>query len=252
MPLRTSARLHQQPYMQSLSPNITWSDIHYVLLDMDGTLLDKWFDDYFWTEHVPQKFSEKNNIALDVAKQQLYAGYKAQERTLCWTDVDYWSEQLGLDIVALKRAVCDQIQVHPGVVPFLQFLRRQNKVVMLLTNAHPKTAQVKLEQTALLPYFDAVLCSSDIGAPKEEAAFWVGARQRLGFDTSRSLFVDDNEAVLLAARAFGIKFLLFKSRASSREPDGVSSHFPSLQDFGEITPDFVDPVEGGAGGAKAM
>ncbi len=28
--------------------------IKYVLLDMDGTLLDKYFDDYFWEHLVPR------------------------------------------------------------------------------------------------------------------------------------------------------------------------------------------------------
>jgi putative hydrolase of the HAD superfamily len=217
--------------------NRFWSDIHYVLLDMDGTLLDKWFDDYFWLEHVPKKFAEQNQMTLEAAKQRLFDGYRAQERTLRWTDLDYWSDHLGLDIIALKLAVRDQVQVHPGVVPFLQSVRRQNKTVVLLTNAHPKTTRIKLEQTALLPYFDTILCSSDVGAPKEEAAFWVGAQQQAGFDVERSLFVDDNEEVLLAARAFGVKFLLFKSRASSREADAISDHFPALQSFEEITPD---------------
>ena len=33
---------------------IPLKDIKYVLLDMDGTLLDKYFDDYFW-EHLVRK-----------------------------------------------------------------------------------------------------------------------------------------------------------------------------------------------------
>ena len=28
--------------------NFPWHEIDWVLLDMDGTLLDKHFDDYFW------------------------------------------------------------------------------------------------------------------------------------------------------------------------------------------------------------
>ncbi len=223
--------------------NRFWPDIRYVLLDMDGTLLDKWFDDYFWMEYIPQKFADRNRISLDAAKHRLFGAYRAQERTLRWTDLDYWSDELGLDIIALKLEVRDQVQVHPGVVSFLKSVQRQNKTVVLLTNAHPKTTRIKLEQTALLPYFDTILCSSDVGAPKEEAAFWVGAQQRVGFDIERSLFVDDNEEVLLAARAFGIRFLLFKSRASSREADATSDYFPALRSFEEIIPDAVGPEE---------
>ena len=34
-------------------------DIDWVLLDLDGTLLDKYFDDYFWGHLVPEKYAEK-------------------------------------------------------------------------------------------------------------------------------------------------------------------------------------------------
>ena len=39
---------------------INWNAINTVLLDMDGTLLDLHFDNYFWQEYVPQKYAEKH------------------------------------------------------------------------------------------------------------------------------------------------------------------------------------------------
>ena len=39
-----------------------WEFIDTVLLDMDGTLLDKHFDDYFWEHYVPEIFAEKNDL----------------------------------------------------------------------------------------------------------------------------------------------------------------------------------------------
>ena len=38
---------------------IDWNAINTVLLDMDGTILDLHFDNYFWKEYVPQKYAEK-------------------------------------------------------------------------------------------------------------------------------------------------------------------------------------------------
>src|SRR5581483_6462073 len=178
---------------------IPWEKIDSVLLDMDGTLLDKHFDDYFWEELLPERFANLNQIPLSTAKEELYALYKAQERTLNWTDIHYWSTRLGIDLLALKEEICSLVRVHPGVEAFLQFLQGQKKQVVLATNAHPKTVQIKLRQTTLAPYFDAILCSSDIGMPKEDVEFWRGAERVLLFDKTRTLFVDDNEAVLAAA-----------------------------------------------------
>jgi len=203
---------------------------------MDGTILDRYFDDYFWEEHVPKRYAMGKRISYEKARKKLLAAYRAEEKTLNWTDVDYWSKRLGLDIVAMKEEIRDQVRIHPGVEAFLQFLRDQKKAVILVTNAHPKTVKIKLEQTLLLPYFDMVLCSSDVGLPKEEIGFWREAEQVLQFNKERSLLVDDNEDVLLAAHTFGIKHLLHKHHASSRSAQGEAGIFPPLQYFTQLIP----------------
>ncbi len=215
---------------------ISWPDIDCILLDMDGTLLDKHFDDYFWEELVPQKFAAKNDLPMDEAKKRLFAAYKAQERTLNWTDVDYWSGQLNLDIVAMKEEICDLVKVSPGAECFLQFLQRQGKTIVLVTNAHPKTMQIKLRRTPLIPYFTAMISSSEIGAPKEAIEFWREAEQRLKFDKGRTLFIDDNEAVLYTADRFGIKLLFHKNGDGGCKSHAGQKRFPSFSDFNDLYP----------------
>lgn len=215
---------------------LPWSEIDFVLLDMDGTLLDRYFDDYFWEEHVPKVYAAQNNIPYAKARKKLLAMYKTEEKTLNWTDLHYWSNRLNLDIIAIKVSLKDRVSVHPGVEPFLRFLRDDNKEVILVTNAHPRSVQIKLEQTLLLPYFHTILCSSDIGLPKEEIGFWRDAERVLGFDKERSLFVDDNEDVLLAAYTFGIRHLLHKNGASSKFIHERSEIFPPLVHFTDLIP----------------
>ncbi len=215
---------------------VPWEEIDFVLLDLDGTLLDKYFDDYFWEEFLPEKYAALKQMPLSEAKATLYTAYKEQERKLIWTDIYYWSSRFGLDIPALKESVAHRVAVHEGVLPFLQFLKGANKKVALLTNAHPRAVEIKLARTTLQPYLDQILSADSVGWPKEAIGFWEEAQTRVGFDKKRSLFVDDNEEILLVARQFGISHLLYKTYASSRIIRGDSTQFPSIRHFNEIVP----------------
>lgn len=42
--------------------NIAWQDVDTVLLDMDGTLLDLAFDNYFWQKLVPETWGAKTGL----------------------------------------------------------------------------------------------------------------------------------------------------------------------------------------------
>ena len=42
--------------------SFNWQEVDWVLLDMDGTLLDKHFDDYFWETLVPQEYARRREM----------------------------------------------------------------------------------------------------------------------------------------------------------------------------------------------
>jgi putative hydrolase of the HAD superfamily len=212
------------------------NDIKYVLLDMDGTLLDKYFDDYFWEHLLPERYAEKENITFGRAKEELLLRYKAHEGTLNWTDIDFWSREVDIDIPALKEQIKHLIEVHPHVEEFLKMLKHRKKKVFLLTNAHYKVLDIKLKKTRIGRYFDSTVTSFEIGYPKEMQEFWEKTEKQLGFRKEQSLFIDDTKAVLRAAKKFGIKYILYKSLSSSRSEPGNSDEFPSLSDFRELMP----------------
>ena len=120
------------------------------------------------------------------ARDLVFARYKRQEGTLNWTDIDFWSRELELDIPALKEGIRHLIEVHPDTEDFLRFLREQGKKVALVTNAHTKTLALKMNHTGLLGYFDEVISSFDLGHPKEDVRFWEILQERLGFDPAHA------------------------------------------------------------------
>jgi putative hydrolase of the HAD superfamily len=211
-----------------------WETVDTVLLDMDGTLLDKHFDDFFWEHYVPEIYAENNDLTPLEARKELLARYKSIEGTLAWTDLDYWSRELGLDIPALKLKIDHLIQVHPYVIDFLQYCRRLKKKVHLVTNAHSKTLAIKMQKTAIGDYFDRIICSQDVGRPKEDPEFWQRLEKILGFDKERTLLADDNENVLQAAQIYGMGVLIYVARPSSRAEIHYSNDFPSIVYFKEL------------------
>lgn len=201
---------------------------------MDGTLLDKYFDDYFWEHLVPGKYAEIHNITFGRAKEELMKKYKLHEGTLNWTDLDFWSNQLNIDIPAMKEQIKHLIEVHPHVENFLRMLGKEKKKVFLVTNAHYKSIDLKFKKTLIGKYFDAVLTSFDAGYPKEDIKFWEVAEKRLGFDKGKTLFIDDTEEILKTAKKFGIKYILYKARANSKVKPGRSNDFMHIIDFDEL------------------
>jgi putative hydrolase of the HAD superfamily len=217
-------------------PVLDWKTIHTVLLDMDGTLLDLRFDNWFWKELVPQRWGEQTGLDLEQAKRKLHPMFKRHEGTLNWYCLDHWSRELDLDMVALKREVEHEIRVHPYVTDFLDAVRALDKRVVLVTNAHHGALEVKLGKTGIGGHFDAVYSSHDFGAPKESVSFWSALAEREPFERASSLFVDDSPSVLAAAREYGIAQVVAVMKPDSTRPARDHGEFAAITDFRELMP----------------
>lgn len=220
--------------MRPLMTRPDWKNIDTVLLDMDGTLLDRHFDDFFWEHHVPEQYALKWGVDAARAREELLHRYRREEGKLSWTDLDFWSRELGLDIPVLKEQVNHLIQVLPHVVDFLGFLRDSKKTVALVTNAHSVTLDIKMRKTKIGNYFDRILCAHELGLPKEEPEFWGRLQDLMGFDPERTLLAEDKEDNLRSARTHGIHHLVFIAKPSSALPPRASDDFFSIHDFREI------------------
>ncbi len=215
---------------------IDWSTIDTVLLDMDGTLLDRRFDDHFWLEHVPARWAVRHGTTVEHARTHLYALFKSQENTLNWTDLDYWSDRLNLDIPRLKQEVGHLIAVHPFVVDFLLFLKQHHKAVWLVTNAHSKTLDLKMKTTRIGPYFDGAISAHQVGLPKEDDRFWGALQRFIRYDPARTMLGEDSETNLGTAERYGIGYLVYISRFSSLIPPAASQRFTSIEFFSTLIP----------------
>jgi len=215
---------------------VVWNNLDTLLLDLDGTLLDLHYDNHFWLEHVPRRYAEAHALPAEEAKAEVLGRYKRAEGTLDWYCVDYWSRELRLDIPQLKEEVDHLIAVHPHVLDFLEAVKALRKRIVLVTNAHGKTLAIKFRRTALGGHFDAVVCSHDLGLPKEHADFWDKMQKIQPFNKESALLIDDSLPVLRSARAHGIGQLLAVYQPDSKLPEKDVGEFRGIRSFREIMP----------------
>lgn len=210
---------------------INWNDIDSVFLDMDGTLLDLHFDTYFWLTHLPERYADIKGVPPSVANKTLLQLIKQEEGTLNWYCLDFWSETLGVDIVQLKQEIQHLIAFRPHVKTFLQELQDTRHRVVLVTNAHNHSLNLKLSITGLDHYVDAIVCSHDLKLPKENPLFWEKLQSVEVFDRRRTMLIDDSLAVLKSAQEYGIEHIYSIVQPDSQKPPRSNEEFPSIDRF---------------------
>ena len=213
-----------------------WLDIDTIMFDMDGTLLDLHFDNYFWQHLLPLTYAEQNRIAHDEAIAFVTAKSERVYGTLDWYCLDYWRDELGVDITGLKTSVKHKIRVRPNVERLLQRLKSSEKRVLLITNAHPSSLQIKMEQTGISHYFDQCLSSHTLKLAKENHGFWESLQSLEKYNPERTVLFDDSLPVLRQARREGIKHLFGIEKPDSKKPAVLIDEFPMIDDFSKIMP----------------
>ncbi|HEV2331577.1 MAG TPA: GMP/IMP nucleotidase [Gammaproteobacteria bacterium] len=210
------------------------SQVGSVFLDMDGTLLDLHFDNFFWLEYLPIRYGERHGLTADAALERLHPRFKAVEGTLAWYSLEYWSGELDMDILTMKREVEHLIRVLPHAEEFLQTMRAMGKRLVLVTNAHAPVLGLKMERTRLDAYFDRIVSSHDLGAPKETPDFWQRLQEVEPFDPGATLLADDSLPVLRAARDYGLKHIVAMRRPDTRRPAREMEDFAAIESFAEL------------------
>lgn len=215
---------------------IDWDRIDTVLLDMDGTLLDLHFDNYFWQEYLPLRWGEVHSQDIESARNAIMPRLRAMEGKLSWYCLDYWSRELDIDILEIKGGILDLIRVRPTAMEFLQSLDAIGKRPVMVTNAHQDLIELKLQRTGIGGYFNGIVCSHELGVAKEEQEFWSLLDQKSPYTAGTTLLIDDNLHVLRAAREYGIGHLYSIARPDSHAPERDTEEFVPIRDFSELLP----------------
>lgn len=210
---------------------LDWNSVDDVLLDMDGTLLDRDFDNFFFEEELPRRYAALHRLPEQAAREKLLALYRSVEGELAWTDLHYWTRTLGIDVVALTQELSGRIDYLPGVEAFLSAVRAKRKRMTVLTNAHADGVTIKCRKTGVDKRVDRIVNAFEVGCLKMRPDYWPACQKLVGFDPSRALYIDDDETCLAAARAFGIRHIYHSAKSSTKLPPHPSDLYTPIENL---------------------
>lgn len=205
-----------------------------LMLDMDGTLLDLAYDNYMWLDQIPRRYAIENDMPHEDARELLAGKFRAAQGDLRWYCLDHWSEHLGIDVIQLHHDNSYRIGYLPGALKFLQHVSEQDIRVLMVTNSHRETLNLKDAITGLGDYFDGIHSSHDYGYAKEKQDFWRALQDDVGFDPATTMFVDDSPSVLRSARKYGIEMLLKITQPDSGKPQREPREFVGVRGVAEL------------------
>ncbi len=218
------------------------NDIDTLLLDMDGTLLDLRFDNHFWVEHLPIRYSDIHDLAFEHANEHVETSLSAVEGTMDWYCVHHWSDHFDVDIMHLKNEVAHLVQYREGSLEFLEALKHVPDLkVYLVTDAHPKVLQLKQSITGVLDHVDHWYCSHDFGYPKRHPDFWRLLAEEIEYPAPSTLMIDDSPHVLAQSRSAGIGHQLCIEKPDSGRTHDHAHDFLLIDDLSSLTAPFSQP-----------
>jgi putative hydrolase of the HAD superfamily len=122
-----------------------------------------------------------------------------------------------------------QTALFPGTKEILKELREQDYRLHIITNSFKEIQFIKLENSGIRDFFEAVLCSEEVGKNKPNPEIFHEAMLRTKAESSNSLMIgDDFEADVIGASRVGMRGILFdpdQLHAERQEIERVTSFY---------------------------
>ena len=196
-----------------------------ILFDMDGVILDNTYDNNFWQNQIPAVLAEQKGWSFEDAKRLAVQIFNYKKNTMDWYDLDYWSNMLGIDIEEQKRLPesYDKIKLYDGVFDILRKIKKDRKII-LITNAHRKTLNIKLKKYDLSPYFDDMVCAHELHYVKEDIQLWYMLRSKYQLDFKKTILIEDTIKNILVGLSAGISGAVYLGNEEFSKRQNIVMH----------------------------
>ena len=196
-----------------------------ILFDMDGVILDNTYDNNFWQNQIPAVLAEQKGCGFEDAKRLAVQIFNYKKNTMDWYDLDYWSNMLDIDIEQQKRLPesYDKIKLYDGVFDILRKIKKDRKII-LITNAHRKTLNIKLKKYDLSPYFDDMVCAHELHYVKEDIQLWYMLRSKYQLDFKKTILIEDTIKNVLVGLSAGISGAVYLGNEEFSKRENIVVH----------------------------
>jgi len=187
--------------------------IKYISLDLQGTLSDSKFSDYFWIEFIPQKYSEKNKISIQSAKEILKQKFKEYGvYNILYYDDKYWSEYLKFD----TKKELDKFEIRPSInKKMYSYLQNLNLPKIIVSTTTELFINYELEEK--VKEFEKIYSCVDyfkIGGKTKEV--YENIAKELNVKPSEILHIGDNYCIDIEnAKKAGVNVILYDDNVDS-------------------------------------
>ncbi len=176
-----------------------------LIFDMDGTLIDS---NGIW-RNVDEQFLSRRGIPYT---HEYYEGVahtafsKAAIFTKEFCHLEESLEEIKAEWLELAGDMyATSVPVKPGVVDYLKRCRAKGERMIVLTSSVPVHCYTALTHLKLLPYFERVLISEELGLDKREPEIYHRAAEIMGVKEQECTVYDDSIASCRAAKAAGMQ-----------------------------------------------
>jgi len=187
-----------------------------VSFDLDGTIINRKYNDYFWLEVIPKTYAEERGLKLNEAKRIVYSKYdEIGDSDVRWYLPDFWLKCLGIkkSLNELIHEAFGESKPYPYVKPLLHTLSKMKIKIILCTNAPRELATSILDYLSIRSYFGEMYsCVSDYSLVRKTRSFYARVIKDLKVPASSIVHIGDNFTYdYKIPVSLGIKAILVKN-----------------------------------------